>query len=81
MDARIKSGHDDRICIDNWARPIILAKQIASESFEISSAPTEGAGNAGRLARPQPCVQMKKARKQVTASFAGTSRHSPRGWF
>jgi len=27
---------------------------------------TEGTGNAGRPMRPQPCVQSKKARKQVT---------------
>jgi hypothetical protein len=27
---------------------------------------TEGVGNAGWQAHPQPCVQMKKARKQVT---------------
>jgi hypothetical protein len=42
---------------------------------------TEGAGNAGRMARPQPCVQMKKAHKQVTAGSPDTFRHSPREWF
>jgi hypothetical protein len=34
---------------------------------------SEGAGNAGCLSHPQPCVQMKKARKQVTT---GTPKQS-----
>jgi hypothetical protein len=33
---------------------------------------SEGAGNAGRATHPQPCVQSKKARKQVTT---GSPRH------
>jgi hypothetical protein len=33
----------------------------------------EGAGNAGCLSHPQPCVQVKKARKQVTT---GTPKRS-----
>jgi hypothetical protein len=32
----------------------------------------QGAGNAGRSARSQPCVQSKNARKQVTAVTAET---------
>jgi hypothetical protein len=34
---------------------------------------TEGAGNTGCTPHPQPCVQKKKARKQVTA---GTPKRS-----
>src|SRR5690349_24213510 len=33
----------------------------------------EGAGNAGCLSHPQPCVQVKKARKQITT---GTPKQS-----
>jgi hypothetical protein len=31
--------------------------------------------------RPQPCVQMKKARKLFTTVETGHIRHSPREWF
>jgi hypothetical protein len=42
---------------------------------------SEGAGNAGCWPHPQPCVQMKKARKQVTTGSAETVRHSLRDGF
>ena len=41
---------------------------------------SEGAGNAGRPLRPQPCVQKIKARKQVT-TVTPEHRHSPRNGF
>ena len=34
--------------------------------------PTEGAGNAGRLMRPQPCVRIKKAHKHSHHGHTGT---------
>jgi hypothetical protein len=42
---------------------------------------SEGAGNAGRLMRPQPRVQMKKAHEQVTTVTPEITRHSPRNGF
>jgi len=46
-----------------FARVVALARRPKSE----------GAGNAGCLSHPQPCVHMKKARKQVTT---GTPKQS-----
>jgi hypothetical protein len=42
---------------------------------------SEGAGNAGRAMRPQPCVQNKKAHKRSHHRFTGITRHSPRNGF
>jgi len=42
---------------------------------------TEGAGNAGRLARPQPRAQKKKAHELVTTGSPKTFRHSLRDGF
>ncbi len=41
----------------------------------------EGAGNAGRSLRPQPCVQNKKAHKRSHHGHIGFTRHSPRDGF
>jgi hypothetical protein len=38
----------------------------------MTSRPTEGAGNAGRSTRPQPCVQNVKAHKRSHHGHAGT---------
>jgi hypothetical protein len=52
-------------------------------SFALSFCPmkSEGAGNAGRAMRPQPCVQNKKAHKHSHHRFTGITRHSPRNGF
>jgi hypothetical protein len=42
---------------------------------------SEGAGNAGRSMRPQPCVQDGKARKHSHHGHTGLTRHSTREWF
>jgi hypothetical protein len=42
---------------------------------------TEGAGNAGRTMRPQPCVQNNKAHKRSHHGHTGITRHSPRNGF
>ena len=41
----------------------------------------EGAGNAGRSVRPQPCVRIKKAHKHSHHGHTGNTRHSPRNGF
>jgi hypothetical protein len=41
----------------------------------------EGAGNAGRSTRPQPCVRKVKAHKSSHHRYAETFRHSPRDGF
>ena len=57
MDARIKSGHDK----------FPPAARFASGLLQNSVPPSkEGAGNAGRRLRPQPCVQNKKHTSVVT---------------
>ena len=45
----------------------------APEAWKAGPLEKEGAGNAGCATQPQPCVQMKKARKQVTT---GTPKRS-----
>jgi hypothetical protein len=42
---------------------------------------SEGAGNAGRLMRPQSRVQMKKAHEHSHHGHTGITRHSPRNGF
>jgi hypothetical protein len=42
---------------------------------------SEGAGNAGRAMRPQPCVRNKKAHKRSHHGHTGNTRHSPRNGF
>jgi hypothetical protein len=42
---------------------------------------SEGAGNAGRSLRPQPCAQNKKAHKHSHHGHTGNIRHSPRNGF
>jgi hypothetical protein len=42
---------------------------------------SEGAGNAGRSMRPQPCVRNKKAHKHSHHGHTGITRHSPRNGF
>jgi hypothetical protein len=44
-----------------------------SLASSIAHRKSEGAGKAGCFAHPQPCVQVKKARKQVTT---GPPKHS-----
>ncbi len=63
-DARKFAGH-------KYASPRRVAPGLL-----IDPSPGEGVGNAGCQAHPQPCVQMKRARKQVTTSSAEHSRHS-----
>ena len=60
LDARFR-GHDSgkhmmQLPAAGFARVVALARRPKSE----------GAGNAGCLSHPQPCVQVKNARKQVT---------------
>ena len=67
LDARFR-GHDSgkhmmQLPAAGFARVVALARRPKSE----------GAGNAGCLSHPQPCVQVKKARKQVTT---GTPKQS-----
>jgi len=52
-------------------------------SFALTSCPwnSEGAGNAGRLMRPQPRVQCRKAHELVTTVTPEITRHSPRNGF
>src|SRR5262249_53581822 len=68
-----RSGSDEAIQIfhrQGWIGSLSLAMtqngvpatRMASGLAEIL-APPEGAGNAGRLARPQPRVRIKKARR------------------
>src|SRR6202047_2441436 len=42
---------------------------------------SEGAGNAGRWMRPQPCVRNKKPHKHSHHGHTGITRHSPRNGF
>jgi hypothetical protein len=42
---------------------------------------SEGAGNAGRSLRPQPCVRNEKAHKHNHHGHTGITRHSPRNGF
>jgi hypothetical protein len=53
----------------------------ASFSNNSRSLKTEGAGNAGRSLRPQPCVRNKKAHKHSHHGHTGITRHSPRNGF
>jgi hypothetical protein len=54
MDARIKSGHDERILYKHtFAFPRRQAPELC---MQLSPKKFEGAGNAGRLVRPQPRV-------------------------
>ena len=53
----------------------------ASFAFEPSAPRSEGAGNAGRSMRPQPCVRNKKAHKHSHHGHTGFTRHSPRNGF
>jgi len=41
----------------------------------------EGAGNAGRSVRPQPCVRNSRAHKRSHHGHTGNARHSPRNGF
>jgi hypothetical protein len=54
------------------------ARVAASTSRPLKS---EGAGNAGRAMRPQPCVRNKKAHKHSHHGHTGITRHSPRNGF
>jgi len=59
-----------------------LAAQSARGLLEKSrSLKSEGAGNAGRLMRPQPRVQNKKAHEHSHHGHTGFTRHSPRNGF
>jgi hypothetical protein len=42
---------------------------------------SEGAGNAGRWMRPQPCVRNEEAHKRSHHGHTGITRHSPRDGF
>jgi len=60
----------------------IPAAQESPEFRQTSpSKRSEGAGNAGRAMRPQPCVQKVKAHKHSHHGHTGTFRHSPRNGF
>jgi hypothetical protein len=52
--------------------------RVLREPFALKS---EGAGNAGRLMRPQPRVQLKKAHERSHHGHTGITRHSPRNGF
>jgi len=53
MDARIKSGHDKRVCIDSSDTPS-PSRDATRPGYASCAAlgKAEGAGNAGRLAAP-----------------------------
>jgi hypothetical protein len=70
------AGHDDR------GHTLTISPRLAREFCRKRPAlNSEGAGNAGRLARPQPCVQNKKAHKHSHHGHTGNTRHSPRNGF
>jgi hypothetical protein len=54
------------------------ARVLATTSPSLKS---EGAGNAGRSLRPQPCVRNEKAHKHSHHGHTGITRHSPRNGF
>ena len=69
LHAPVKPGHDSGWDVKKHSRGT-----HAPESCIINvPQEREGAGNAGCSSHPQPCVQVKKARKQVTT---GTPKHS-----
>jgi hypothetical protein len=72
MDARIKSGHDKLIPAARSTRVLLTTSRPLK---------SEGAGNAGRPPRPQPCVRNKKAHKHSHHGHTGNTRHSPRNGF
>jgi hypothetical protein len=72
MDARIKSGHDKLI-------PAARSTRVLPTTSR--SPRSEGAGNAGRSMRPQPCVRNKKAHKHSHHGHTGITRHSLRNGF
>src|ERR1700736_26426 len=74
-DSNFKQPRRSQACLhDLAARP--------RESCHQPSAPkTEGAGNAGRALRPQPCVRDEKAHKHSHHGHTGNARHSPRNGF
>ncbi len=53
----------------------------ASSTENVPPSKSEGAGNAGRSLRPQPCVRNKKAHKHSHHGHTGNTRHSPRNGF
>jgi hypothetical protein len=54
MDARIKSGHDERILCSHT--PAFSRRDAPEVYWKRPALSTEGAGNAGRPMRPQPGV-------------------------
>ena len=79
VDGRVKPGHDAGESSNDAQLPPRDA--IAPGLMpNLAASGQEGVGNAGREAHPQPCVQMKKARKQVTTSPPGHPGIPARGW-
>jgi hypothetical protein len=58
-----------------------FSRREASELCRNHLPQIEGAGNAGRTMRPQPCVQNEKAHKRSHHGHTGFTRHSPRNGF
>jgi hypothetical protein len=80
VDARDKRGHDESgmaiFASETADFEFQTATYLPATEFRpgdpkaLSLFQSEGAGNAGRTARPQPCVQNEKAHKQSHRRFA-----------
>jgi hypothetical protein len=67
------------LCMDTAPQPRRPSARVLLSSSR--PLPSEGAGNAGRTMRPQPCVRVEKAHKRSHHGHTGNTRHSPRNGF
>jgi len=68
--------NDVKICVRDLAARSARVFPTTSRSLN-----SEGAGNAGRAMRPQPCVRNDKAHKHSHHGHTGITRHSPHNGF